>query len=121
MVNAYCGKTSAHVKHRWYTHWWNKTSFCPGIKPLTVDEAWRMANPSLGHRVTLKTFDERDYHKHHYRVKNKVLITPQGMSVVPSNVYWQCMDPKCWHIYFMSRKALREEMLKKPVYQTWPG
>jgi hypothetical protein len=112
-----CNFLKPHERHRWYPHWYSKTRVCLGME----EDPWLRANPSLGHRVTLKTFDERDHHKHRYQVRNRVLITPQGMSVVPSNVYFQCIDPKCWHIYFMPREALQKEMLKKPVYQTWPG
>lgn len=111
-----------HSLHQWRGGFlWLQRYYCIGMPFPSVTD-WRKANHHMGYLIkdSLGVVPPIP-HKHRYQVKNKVLVTPQGMAVSRANVYWQCADRNCWNIYSMSREAVREELMKKPIYQTWPG
>lgn len=120
-LNRRCENTFPHPAHRWKWQGFFNRIRCVGRKEYA--DPWERANPSLGTIVNPNEIRKGYFvsqHKHSYKLKNKVLVTPEGIPVSPWNIYWQCRDPDCWHIYFTNRQGLREELLRKPVEQTWP-
>lgn len=116
-----CRLPMAHDSHWEWEGFFNHVH-CMGRAYIKTE--WERANPSIGERVSDEAlrhlYNLPDPHRHCYHIA-RTLVTPKGFPVDPSCIYWQCCDSDCWTIRCTPRDVVHEEMLRKPVYQTWPG
>lgn len=132
--NEKCKSSAIHQEH----YRWNRDLnrlYCPGVykyqwadereaAELRYMDSMRPASkfPSIAHGLMSAVNDynidrPEPNHKHFYKIVD-TLITPRGVAVDKSFIYWQC---GCWDICMTHREEYKKETLRKAVYQTWPS